>query len=636
MAGIVGIYCADGRPADVAELKRMAEGVEYRGPDGIRYWNSGSVAFAHLQFCTTPESIDERQPLLSSSGDICLVWNGRLDNREELIEALVARREHPPDRTDPGLVLSAYLLWGTECVQHLIGDFALAVWDARLRHLWCARDYIGVRSFYYYWDGKTFLFAPELCGLLAHPLVSPKINEGMVGEYLVNGITHREETLYADIRRLPAGSTLTLDASGDLRTALWWSPEFGLLEYRTDDEYADHFRYLMEQSVLSKIRCHIPWSVPLSGGLDSSTISVTAQGLLNQTGSQGRRVSTLSLAMPGRPWDESEYIAETAQFAGLQSECFPLMRKDEEYYRQQAARTRDFPDYPNGSPIFVPMCEVAKRQGIRVFLNGVGGNEWLDGRPLDIADLIAGVFRTHAVRKSLRLAIDDLNNERGTSQWAPFLFRKTLIAALPAGARAFRRRIRLTRHSIFSQEFLKRTRLADRLYKQQERGGHRFASPDQESVFLNAISGREVHMLEIIDRDSARAGFEDRYPFFDRRLAEFCLRLPREQRQRGEMWKWVLRQAMRGRLPERVRTRVIQAEFSELFEVILYDPWARARLANLTIQKRTDWLDPVRFAKKMILPEPPPLGPYAGFWPIWMVLGIDLWLESVFSAGGGL
>ena len=87
MAGIAGMYCADGRPANVAELKRMAVAVERRGPDGITYWNSGPVAFAHLQFCTTPESLEERQPLVSPGGEACLVWDGRLDNREELLEA---------------------------------------------------------------------------------------------------------------------------------------------------------------------------------------------------------------------------------------------------------------------------------------------------------------------------------------------------------------------------------------------------------------------------------------------------------------------------------------------------------------------------------------------------------------------
>ncbi len=113
-------------------------------------------------------------------------------------------------------------------------------------------------------------------------------------------ITNREETLYSDIRRLPSGSTLTLDAQGKLRIASWWNPDLSLLEYRTDNDYAEHFRHLMEQSVRSRIRCNTPWGMPLSGGLDSSTIAVTAQALLNGSGSGAQRVSTFSLAVPGR------------------------------------------------------------------------------------------------------------------------------------------------------------------------------------------------------------------------------------------------------------------------------------------------------------------------------------------------
>src|SRR6185437_9104340 len=248
MAGIAGIYCADGRAVAISELQRMSAAVEYRGPDGITFWNGGlpyapnSVAFAHLQFCTTPESLEERQPLVAPGGDVCLVWNGRVDNREELLAEIAAKGVSPVDQTDPGLALAAYFLWGADCVQHIVGDFALAIWDGRQRRLWCARDYVGVRPFYYFWDGKTFLFGPEIRALLAHPLVSLKINEGMVGEYLANAITSRDETLYADIRRLPSGSTLTIDGPGGLRVASWWNPELSLIRYRTDEEYAEHFR----------------------------------------------------------------------------------------------------------------------------------------------------------------------------------------------------------------------------------------------------------------------------------------------------------------------------------------------------------------------------------------------------------
>src|SRR5277367_1489709 len=114
MAGIAGIYCADGRPADSSELGRMAAALAHRAPDGISYWHSGPVGFAHLQFCTTPESLQERQPLVGPGAGTCLVWDGRLDNREELIEALSSRSAPLVDDTDPGLVLSAYLTWGKD------------------------------------------------------------------------------------------------------------------------------------------------------------------------------------------------------------------------------------------------------------------------------------------------------------------------------------------------------------------------------------------------------------------------------------------------------------------------------------------------------------------------------------------
>jgi asparagine synthase (glutamine-hydrolysing) len=613
----------------------MATAVKERGPDGITYWGSGPVAFGHLQFCTTPESVEERQPLLSPAGEACLVWNGRLDNRRELLEGLAARGENPVDRTDPDLVLSAYLLWGGDCVQHLIGDFAMAIWDRRLRQLWCARDYVGLRPFYYFWDGKTFLFGPEMRALLAHPLVSLKINEGMAGEYLASAITNREETLYSDIRRLPSGSTLTVDATGGLRIASWWRPELSLLEYRTDAEYAEQFRHLMEQSVLSNIRCNVPWGIPLSGGLDSSTIAVTAQALLNG-GSSKRRVSTFSIVSPGKPWDESKYISETAEFAGLQTEFLFPLSTDQDFFRREAEWSRDFPGYPNGACMLLPIFRAASRQDVRVLLSGAGGNQWLDGWPFEVSDLAADLFRTGAARKTLRLAMGEWDIERGDKRWGSFLFRTMLLAALPSGTRLLRRKIKLERQDILSGEFLRRTHLADRLFGPPEWSTRRFASRTQEEIFLNAISGMQAHIHELSDRETAHAGLEQRTPFYDRRLAEFCLRLPREQRQRGQVWKWVLTDAMRGRMPERVRTKTVQAEFSDLFKTVLYDPWATDRLKNLTLSRHTDWLDPRRFGANLTLPMQSVLEYYPSFRRVWMVLGIDLWLEHVLSSGGNL
>jgi asparagine synthase (glutamine-hydrolysing) len=636
MAGIAGIFYADGRPADISELRRMTGAIEQRGPDGITFWQSGPVAFAHLQFCTTPESLEERQPLVSPSGEVCLVWNGRLDNREELLNALAAKGERPVDFTDPGLVLSAYLAWGTECVEGLVGDFALAIWDARLRRLWCARDYIGIRPFYYFWDGKTFLFAPEIRGLLAHPLVSLRINEGMVGEYLADAISSREETLYLDIRRLPSGSTLTVDATGELRRASWWKPELSLIEYGNDSDYAEHFLQLMEQSVRSQTRCNGRWATALSGGLDSSSIAATAQALMNGDGSGidsdgscgHERALAFSVVCRGKPWDESEDVGAVVRHAGLNGEFLQPFKANLEFFRQKASCWREFPGNPNGEPVSIPIYEAARRCGVQVLLNGIGGDEWLSGRLLDLADLAAA----GKVRELQLRARSDWELYDGRGHWSIFLARtlarQLLAGAMPNWMRSRRRAHRLDQHSILSREFLRRTHLVSRIHAQSERKMRHFATRGQQSIFDFATGAAEAHVFELNDRELASAGLEARYPFFDRRLAEFCLRLPDGQRQRGTVSKWVLRNAMRGRLPERIRRKAFKAEFSELFEAVLRGPVAKSRLENLVLCQHTDWLDRKRFAALVDFPEDSARARFR-YWRAWMVLGVDLWYETL-------
>lgn len=635
MAGIAGIYCADGRAAEVADLKRMAAAAEHRGPDGITYWNgdpSGapkSVAFAHLQFCTTPESLQERQPLVALGGDVCLVWNGRVDNREELRAALEASGATPADETDPGFVLAAYLAWGEECLQRIVGDFALVVWDGRQRRLWCARDYIGVRPFYYFWDGKTFVFGPEIRAMLAHPLVSLKIKEGMVGEYLANAITSREETLYADIRRLRSGSTLTIDASGSLRVDSWWKPELSLLEYRTDEEYAEHFRELFDQSIRAQIRCNAGWGIELSGGLDSSSIAVSARAVLDESGAKDAPIYTFSVVSPGKPWDESEDIAAVVGTGGLEAKFLKPLKADLEFFRERAAFSREFAGSPNGEPMFLPMANAAKRQGIRVFLNGIGGDEWLDGRLEHLADLAAGLLRPGALRELLNRARSDWREYSGIGRWQVFLVRQLLAAAAPDWVVSRRRKRRLEREGIFSREFLRRTKLADRIFVTPDRETRRFVSRAQRAIFEVATSASQALALEGNDRDAATAGVELRFPFFDRRLAEYCLRIPEDQRQRGAVWKRMLRNAMAGRLPERVRTKANKAEFSDLFRALFYDPPTQERVRHLTIPRHTDWMNRDRLQHRIEAVGRPDHPARTSPWPLWRVLSADLWFEQV-------
>lgn len=621
MAGIAGIYCADGRPADLEELRRMVAAVENRGPDGITYWNAGAVAFAHLQFHTTQESLDEHQPLISPGGEACLVWNGRIDNREALLAELAAKGTQPRDRTDPSLALEAYLLWGAECVQRIVGDFALAVWDARQRRLWCGRDYIGIRPFYYFWDGKTFLFGPEIRALLAHPLVSVKINEGMVGEYLLDRITSRDETLYADIRRLPSGSTLEIDAAGGLRIASWWKPELSLLNYRSNEEYAEDFRHLFDQSIRAQMRCNTPWGIMLSGGLDSSSIAVSARAVLDESGMKDAPILTFSMTSPGKAWDESEDIAAVVQKATLTPEFVEPRRVGLEFFRDRAAHWRDFPGTPNSEPMTIPIMASAKRRGVRVLLNGVGGDEWLDGQRQHMLDL--GVRL--ALREMLKRARADWEIHSSYGPLSVYLARSLIAPAVPHELYLYRKRRQLARESVLSHQFLQRTRVVERIFAVSKGHDRRFASRAQAAVFRQITGAYEAYILESVEREAAHATMEFRFPFFHRPLAEFCLRLPEEQRQNGVIWKLLLRNAMRKRLPERVNTKLIKAEFSDLFHQVFGSPQTASRLRNLAILRHTDWLDSRLLQQRLAQWTSPG---HSGPWPLWMLLGTDLWFEQ--------
>lgn len=625
MAGIAGIYCADGRTADRGELARMAAALAHRGPDGISYWNSGPLGFAHLQFCTTLESLQENQPLVGPGAGPCLVWDGRLDNRKELIEALSSRSVPLVDDTDPGLVLSAYLAWGKDSAARLVGDFAFALWDAGRRELWCARDYHGIRPFYYFWNGKEFLFASEIRSLLTHPRVSLKINEGMVGEYLLGSMVSREDTLYDDIHRLPPGSCLSISPSRDLRVEAYWEPDLSPLYYRSDDEYAEHFLQILEKSVSSRMRCNVPWATDLSGGLDSSTVAVTAQRLLNPA-SSGNRVSTFSMAESGKPWDESDYIDEISRFAGLRSECFPQRIVGLDHFRRNTAWSREFPDYPNGKSMFMAMYEGIQRRGVKVLLTGAGGNQWLEGNVQHLVDLA----RSGDLRRLAQRAKDDWTVYGGRAPWPMFLFRVLLPNCAPGWIRSRVRKRRLSRPGLLSPEFMKRTRLSDRLGSSFGPDPRAFSSSAQRALFLQNVSAREVHAMEATERESAALCLEERHPFYDRRLAEFCVRIPEDQRQRGTTHKWILRNATRGSLPERVRTREVQAEFSDLYHGVVSTPVAVERLRNLVISTNTDWLDRGYFAQMLKSFGGRSVAERQSFLnPLWTVLGVDLWFDDL-------
>jgi len=620
MSGIAGVIHLDGGPVDVLALHRMGEALALRGPDGVSYWHSGPVGFAHAQFWTTPESLHEQQPLCSPDGRLWLTFDGRIDNREEILQSLRSHGVTPFDHTDPGLILAAYRLWETECLQRIVGDFAFALWDQRDRKLWCARDPIGIRPFFYVHARKCFLFASDIQSLLTHPAVTLAINEGVVAEYLAFALSSRDETLYRDIQRLPSSSTLSLTCDGDLRLTSWWRPDFSSICYRSDAEYAEHFTHLLEQSVSARMRVHGGWGCQLSGGLDSSTVAATAQTLLDRAGA-GLRVQTFSTVAPGRPWDESDYVGDTAAFCNLETHCLPPVHVGLSFYREEAARYREFPGFPNAAPLFAGVYRAARDRSVRVLLAGHGGNHLLEG---DLSHLADFAMQGSLVQLA-RVGRNDWEIYGGVGNWYAFVIRKTLLNLAPMKLRAWRTGQNLIREIPLSAGYIRRTQLADRIQACPRPDVSDFDSWAQRSIFHKLQDGEMLRAQEIMDRICSRHGIEERHPFLDRRVVEFCLRIPEDQRQRGTFWKWVIRIAMRNKLPASVLQRNRQAEFSEFFRNAVSEPEARSILAALPSLTRTDWIDISRV--RAILSDRE-LSAHLAI-KMWMFLGIELWLETI-------
>src|SRR5437899_9715369 len=224
MSGIVGMLNLDGAPVDCSLLRRMTDYLAFRGPDKQRVRVTKNVGFGHALLRITEESEREEQPF-TLDGRRWIVADARVDARQELIAELRAReqKELASDATDVELILRAYCVWGEDCVKRLLGDFAFAVWDEPRRRLFCARDHLGVKPFFYTQLGETVVFSNTLDCIRLHSWVSPDLNDSAIADFLLFGANQEiDTTSFRDIRRLPPAHTVTW-SNGNMQRRRYWA-----------------------------------------------------------------------------------------------------------------------------------------------------------------------------------------------------------------------------------------------------------------------------------------------------------------------------------------------------------------------------------------------------------------------------
>jgi asparagine synthase (glutamine-hydrolysing) len=539
LSGIVGICDRNGAPVDRALLQALAHFLSYRGPDWRDTWSSGPIGFGHTMLRTTRESQIERQPA-SLDGRLFITADARIDCREELRTKLAQKNHGAPSRTAPDsdLILRAYAAWGADCVQHLRGDFAFAIWDARKKLLFCARDHFGVKPFYYAELGELFLFSNTLDCLRQHPAVSEELNDAAVGDFLLFGLNcDAATTTFRDIRRLPAAHALTVSTDGMRIERYWSAPTDGRIRYRRAEDYVEHFQILMQAAVADRTRADRA-GILLSGGLDSGTVAATARELSRSAGgTRDLRAYTVVYESLFRD-EEGAYAQETAKFLNIPIQFIPMDGL-------QPFERWDDPEFswpePVDDPLFAGLFDQfqAISADCRVVLNGEGSDNlmYFQMWPYVQNMMRNGEWRT-LLAETLRYAWLRPSPVPGIWRRIKGLFGKDAAA--------------LAYPSWLAPDFVRRLNLAARANQWRElppaSQPHKILPKGHASLSLPQWS----RMFELQNAGVTRCSVEVRYPFLDLRLVNYLLALPPFPLFFG---KKLLRESVVGRLPESVRAR---------------------------------------------------------------------------------
>ncbi len=484
----------------------------------------------------------------------------RLDNRGELLLRLDLDACERAQITDLALILRAYERWGEDCASKLLGDFAFVVYDDRTRRAFGARDQLGVRPFYYRASAIGLAFATRASAIAELDGLPLELDEARIADVCVSALecVDRTSTFYVGVLRLPPGHRLTFEA-GRVAVAAYWRPDSSReISFANDTAYAEAFREIFAEAV----RCRLsgPAASMLSGGLDSSTIVGHARAILHA--GRAPALTTLS-AMTDEPGcEESRHIRAVLELPGL--EPIAIRPGDVGAFRDEIAAFVDSMEEPFDSSMLIPLLSycAARRRGFGTVLDGVDGDTVASHEP----DILADLLRSGAWGAALREARGFADFYTGT--YGPWPAATRFLAAnagrafapdvLRAAARPFKRRsaVRSTvADSIIGRDFAARTDVEGRLDALWAHRDRRSARTPRERQAREIAHPQIGAALERYHRVAASQGIEARHPFFDRRVVEFCLALPWDQKVRHGWSKWIVRRASAGLLPDEVRWR---------------------------------------------------------------------------------
>ncbi len=599
MCGIAGIFHIEtAKPVDPERVRKMTDAIAHRGPDGSGVWTAPGVGLGHRRLSIIDLG-GGAQPMVSEDENIVLSFNGEIYNFQELRRELQSAGFHFRTDSDSEVILHGWRYWGVECVNRFHGMFVFAIYDARERQLFLARDRLGVKPLHYAQiaDGSV-IFGSELKALLAHPALRRDPDFVAIDDYLAFGYVPDHTCMVQGVKKLPAGHYLLLKQGRPLpQPVQYWDIDFSTRVKGKQAELEEELLRLMRQAVTSRMIADVPLGAFLSGGVDSSSVVA----LMAEASKQP--VKTCSIGFDVGELDESEYAELIAKrfvtdhrSRRVGSEDFDLIDTLAFHFDEPFADASALPTYR--------VCQLAREQ-VTVALSGDGADEAMAGYRRHVFHHGEERFRSIVPQSIRGPVLGGLGGIYPKADWAPRPLRAktTLLSLARSGVEGYTEAVGVTgpdmRHMLYSGRA--RGVLGD--YRAEEHMHRLMASAPARSG-LDQAQYADMKMwlpgdiLTKLDRTSMAVGLEAREPLLDHRLMEFAASLPENMRVRRGQGKYLMKHTMERYLPKDILYRPKMGFVTPIAQ------WLRGPLADTARGVATsahlaqlDWFDSGAIAK---------------------------------------
>jgi asparagine synthase (glutamine-hydrolysing) len=552
MCGIAGILeLTHGARASGEALRRMCDVIAHRGPDDQGFYTDGAAAIG-MRRLSIVDLATGHQPISNEDGTLWIVFNGEIYNHLDVRERLIARGHSYRTHSDTETVLHAFEEYGADCVQHLRGMFAFAIWNRETKTLFIARDRLGIKPLYYRLTPDRLLFASEIKALFEHDRKPARFNRAAIPEFLAFGYLSRTDTFYEGIQKLLPGHTMTIGSDGQADIRRYWNLDNSQThESRNQDDYVRNYRELLEGAVRSHLMSDVPLGMFLSGGLDSSAVAALMTKIRREP------IKTFSIGYSEQHYSELPFARRIAEH--IKSQHHEVIVSEEDFFAA-LPHLIWHEDEPIVWPSSISLYFVARlaRERVTVVLTGEGSDETLAGYTRYAATLrnaaldrvyrgIVPGFLRRVVRDSVvessvlgataRRKLEHTFFGKDGQSWSSFYFDNFFSAFSEE-----------EQNRLLSPELAHEFPLSS-AYK-AVMGYWQESSGDMlQRLLYTDIKTYLVELLMKQDNMSMAASIESRVPFLDHVLVEYATRIPRDVQIRGLAGKQILKKAMEDLLP---------------------------------------------------------------------------------------